>query len=221
MTLLPFAPFPDNPAAQALALSAAALALWQLFAFAAAPVSALKSAVKTGSVAALAVLGAALGAPALVIAGLALGAAGDFCLSRPGERAFLAGMAAFALGHLAYFLWFLRLGAGAPPLAATLGVALLGGGVLRWIAPRAGALRAPVSAYVGVILAMALAALGLPDHPLATAGALVFMASDLVLALELFVFGPDLRRPAAYLVWALYWPAQALILVAALFPPAG
>ncbi|MGD9917568.1 MAG: lysoplasmalogenase family protein [Paenirhodobacter sp.] len=219
MTLFPFAPLQIIPAAQALI--AAALALWQLFAFAAAPPSALKSAVKTGSVAALAVLGAGLGAPGLVVAGLALGAAGDYFLSRPGERAFLAGMAAFAAGHLAYSLWFLRLGAGAPPPMAGLVVALFGGAVLLWIAPRAGALRGPVSAYVGVILAMALAALGLPDHPLATAGALVFVASDLTLALELFVLGPVLRRPAAYLVWALYWPAQALILAAALFPPAG
>ena len=221
MTLFPFAPFQDSLAAQALALIAAALALWQLFAFAAAPPSAPKSAVKTGAVATLALLGAGLGAPGLVIAGLALGAAGDFCLSRPGERAFLAGMAAFAAGHLAYFLWFLRLGAGTPPPIAGLAVALFGIAVLFWIAPRAGALRAPVSAYVGVILAMALAALGLRDHPLATAGALVFVASDLTLALELFVLGPDRRRPAAYLVWALYWPAQALILAAALFPPAG
>lgn len=204
-----------------LFLFAAGLALWQLLAFAAAPASGLKSAVKTGAVAALALLGFGLGAPGPVIAGLALGAIGDFCLSRPGERAFLAGMGAFAAGHLAYFLWFLRLGAGAPPLGAALGVALLGIVALFFIAPRAGALRVPVSAYVGVILAMVLAALGVPGHPLATAGALVFMASDLVLALELFVLGPDLRRPAAYLVWALYWPAQALILAAALFPPAG
>ena len=43
----------------------------------------------------------------LIYLGLAFGALGDFALSRRGEPAFLAGMAAFVLGHLlyAYALW--------------------------------------------------------------------------------------------------------------------
>lgn len=211
-----------GPAVLALLACAAVLALWQLVAFAAAPASALKSVVKTGAVAALAGAGLAAGVPALVVAGLGLGAAGDFFLSRPGERAFLAGMAAFAAGHLAYAAWFVALGAGLPPLAPAGAVLALGLGAMAWLAPRAGALALPVRLYILVILAMVLAALGLPAHPLAQAGALAFMASDLILALELFVLpaGPA-RRLAAHAVWALYWPAQALILSAALFPPAA
>ncbi|MFM2356647.1 MAG: hypothetical protein RLZZ528_2383, partial [Pseudomonadota bacterium] len=55
--------------------------------------SAVRAAVKTVPVAALAAAGAASGAPGLIVAGLALGAAGDLFLALRGERAFLAGMA--------------------------------------------------------------------------------------------------------------------------------
>ena len=41
----------------------------------------------------------------LVVPGLALGALGDFFLTRRAEAAFLAGMGAFAAGHLAYAGW--------------------------------------------------------------------------------------------------------------------
>ena len=57
---------------------------------------------KTAAVAALALAGRLGGVPTLIVAGLALGACADFCLSRPGKVAFLAGMGAFGLGHLAY-----------------------------------------------------------------------------------------------------------------------
>lgn len=63
---------------------------------------ALRSLVKTASVACLALAALAAGAPPAIAAGLALGALGDWFLSRPGDRAFLAGMAAFGAGHLAY-----------------------------------------------------------------------------------------------------------------------
>lgn len=210
-----------GPAGLALLALAAGLALLQLLAFTTAPASGLKTAVKTGAVAALALLGAMVGAPGLVVTGLGLGAAGDFFLSRPGERAFLAGMAAFAAGHLAYAAWFVGLGATLPALGPALAVSAVALGALIWIAPRAGALGWPVRLYILVILAMVLAALGLPGRPLAQAGALVFMASDLVLALELFVLRGIWARRAAPVVWALYWPAQVLILAAALFPPAA
>ncbi len=210
-----------SPIAHPFFLLAAALALWQLLAYAAAPPSWGKTLVKTGAVAALAGLALALAAPWLVVAGLALGAAGDYFLSRPGQAAFLAGMAAFAAGHLAYAGWFWRLGVALPPLPAALAVSALALAAALVIAPRAKGLAGPVRGYIAVILVMALAALGLRAMPLATLGALLFMASDFVLALGLFVL-PEGRAKtaAAYLVWALYWPAQALIGMAALFPPA-
>jgi uncharacterized membrane protein YhhN len=201
-------------------LCATALALWQLLAFAAAPPSALKSAVKTAAVAALALglWGAgAEGTDRLVLAGLLLGAAGDFFLSRPGQAAFLAGMAAFGLGHLAYAAAFVPLGAGWPDPWAAAAVALVGLCAWVFLAPRAGALAAPVRGYIVVILLMALAALRLHGMPLTLAGALLFVASDLLLALQLFVLPAGrVQAWAAHGVWALYWPAQALIALATL-----
>ena len=70
-----------------------------------------KSTIKTLPVLTLAIVGVfhLLLAPQgfwVIPLGLALGALGDLLLSRPSDRAFLAGMAAFAAGHLAYVAGF-------------------------------------------------------------------------------------------------------------------
>lgn len=198
--------------------TASLLAVWYLIRFPSAPPSGRKSAVKTGAVAALVpllALSAAGSAPWLVVAGLALGALGDYFLSRPGEGAFLAGMGAFAGGHLAYAAAFWALGQGVIlwPLGAV-ALSALALGALFLIAPRAGALAWPVRLYILVILAMVLAALTVAAPLALPLGAVLFMASDFVLALVLFVLPEGgAKRLAATLVWALYWPAQALIAV--------
>ncbi|WP_413872934.1 lysoplasmalogenase family protein [Albidovulum sp.] len=207
--------------AGALAAAGAALALLYGAVFAGGPPGAAKSAVKTGSVVALALAGVAAGAPGLVVAGLALGAAGDFFLSRAGTVAFLAGMAAFAAGHLAYGAAFLNPGV-SPPAFPALALAALGLSTEVWLAPRTGALRWPVRGYVAVITLMALAALTLPAPRWpALLGALLFLLSDLLLALELFVLsGGGPKRLAGRVLWAAYWSGQALILWG-MVPPAA
>ncbi len=180
--------------------------------------TALRSAVKTAAVGGLAVLAALAGAPWPVTAGLALGALGDLALSRPGNRAFLAGMAAFALGHLAYALWFL--GQAMPPdmprLAAMAGLLALSLSTIRWLLPHTGALKPAVAAYVAVICAMGLAALLSVNGP-ALAGAGLFILSDLLLALALFCpVTPAGRRILSLALWPAYWLGQALILAGAL-----
>ncbi len=203
----------------ALTVAGAALALLYGAAFAGAPSSGAKSAVKTASVLALALAALPAHAPGPVVAGLALGAAGDFLLSRPGTRAFLAGMAAFAAGHIAYGLAFLAPGT-LPPLLPALALAALALSTEVWLAPRTGALRWPVRGYVAVITLMALAALTLPAPRWpALVGALLFLLSDLLLSLDLFVL-PEGRakRLAARALWACYWSGQALILKGMLPP---
>lgn len=196
-----------------LSLVGGLLALLYLIRFAGAAPSGAKSRVKLGSVAALAVAAPFAGAPGPVAAGLALGALGDLCLSRPGARAFLAGMAAFAGGHLAYAAAFLGAGADWPGVLWTLALAGLGLWALLWLAPRADGLVGPVRGYVLVILIMAALGAGLPGHPLARLGAAAFVASDLLLALEMFVLREGrVKRIAQRLLWALYWGAQAAIL---------
>ncbi|RWR46994.1 lysoplasmalogenase [Sinirhodobacter ferrireducens] len=202
-----------------LFLIAAALAALYLLRFAAAMESWPKTVTKTLSVLLLAVIALRAGAPVLLSLGLMLGALGDFCLSRPGRGMFLAGMAGFAAGHLAYLALFLVLGAGAPPLLPTLALLLGAAAAVLWIAPRAEGMVVPVRGYIVVIAAMALAALGLSGAPRLVLGALVFVASDFVLALQRFVLAPGRgAQAAAYLVWALYWPAQVLILAGGLLP---
>ncbi|WP_417587190.1 lysoplasmalogenase family protein [Pararhodobacter oceanensis] len=199
----------------------AALVYWLRYAGADMP-SPAASSVKTLSTAALALLGWWLGAPLLVVIGLAFGSLGDLALSRAGDRAFLAGMLAFALGHLAYVVEFARLLAADGPqvgavfwltVAAMLVLVPL---TLLWIAPKAGGLAWPVRAYALIIGAMALAASLLPQSSglwLLQIGVAAFLASDFILALGKFIAThPRTRLLASRGLWPLYWGGQALIL---------
>ncbi|TDK43106.1 lysoplasmalogenase [Antarcticimicrobium luteum] len=190
----------------------------------------LRSAVKTAAVLLLAAAAAMAQAPALLILALALCALGDWLLSRPSERAFMAGVGAFAAGHLAYIALFLTR-EGADPgqltsgwrLAALAGFGLLGAAMAARIAPRAGALRLPVLVYIPIILGMGACALTLPPAgalALALPAAMAFIASDLILAWEVFLARPGHRllRLAPYAVWPLYWGAQAGFLAAFALP---
>lgn len=211
----------------ALATLAAAFAATYLLLYCARPTGVGRSVTKTLATALLACAALLAEAPPLLVAGLALGALGDLLLSRDGAQTFLVGLVAFAIAHLAYTALFLTVGAAptrllAPernPAALTL-VAL--GIAMAWrLWPVAGSLRWPVSAYVGIIVCMGLAALSLPIpaavpvRPLvAMVAASAFILSDALLALELFLLPPGhrLRRITPYAVWTLYWLAQALFL---------
>lgn len=179
-----------------------------------------RTVVKTGAVGLLAVAAWVAQGPALLVLALVLCSLGDACLSRPGDRAFMVGAGAFALGHLVLIALFLGDPAAdparivAPPqlwIALVLGVLVVA--MLRWIAPRAGEMRGVVSAYIPVILAMGLAALSLPGDgrlALVVPAALAFMLSDTVLAIEKFALPPDhpALRWTSYIVWPFYWGAM-------------
>ena len=169
----------------------------------------------------------------LIPLGLALGALGDLMLALGGVQRFLAGVAAFGLGHLAYaagLLWRsgeIRFDGLSVAELSALGLLL---GLLvsteGWLAPRTGALRQPVRGYVGLIGVMGVAAVLLPAHPgqgVLRLGAALFILSDLMLALQLFVVkGPGVRRALALALWPAYWAGQALIAWGAVrYPGAG
>lgn len=168
-----------------------------------------RSALKTASTALLVLLAWHEGAPGGITLGLAAGSAGDFFLSRPGRPAFLAGMAAFATGHLGYAVVFLA----SPSLAIalpTVAMLALAASTESWLIPRCGDLRWPVRGYVLIIATMAIAAMTLPAARWpAMIGAGLFVLSDLLLAVHLFV-AP--RRWLALTLWPAYWLGQALIL---------
>lgn len=155
-------------------------------------------------------------------AGLALGAAGDLCLSLKGQRPFLVGMAAFGLGHLAYAAALLLRtrelgpdGLDAAEMAALMLLAALVVSTEAWLAPRTGVLRWPVRAYIVLIALMGAAAIALPQHDgrdVLRLGATLFLASDLMLAIRMFVTDDDARqRLLALALWPTYWLGQALI----------
>lgn len=182
--------------------------------------------VKTVSTGSLALLVLGTG-PLWLALGLACGALGDFCLARRSEKAFLVGMAAFASGHLIYAWGLLVRGDEIAPLQVStpqiIAALCLFGVVLStevWLAPRTGALRGPVRGYVLVIGLMGLAALALPAHPenLSAAviqlGASLFILSDVLLALRLFVTkAAPAQRALSLALWPAYWGGQALIML--------
>ena len=176
----------------------------------------LRAAAKT--TASLAFLGVALvaasrwdGYAIAIVCGLALGVIGDVALLGKSERAFLAGLAAFLLGHIAYIVaaaqlvapaqWFREAGAlAALPLAA--------GAIALWqLWPRLGSMRVPVIGYVLAIVAMVIGALAAKSDRLSV-GAVLFFASDLAVARDKFVAAGFTNR-----AWGLpcYYAGQLLI----------
>ncbi len=174
----------------------------------------------------------AYGYRAGIVAGLALGVVGDLALLGEGKRAFLVGLGAFLLGHLAYVVAMAQVEPPAEwfadakflcvlPLAAA-SVTL----VLLW--RRLGSMRVPVIAYVLVIVAMVIGAFAVryaldqpwrlyaPDFgrlPHASrdrlvVGAVLFFISDLAVARDKFV-ASSFRNKA----WGLpaYYAGQLLI----------
>ena len=177
--------------------------------------------IKTASVAGLALAGLALGAPSWIVAGLALGAVGDFALTRSGTRGFLAGMVAFGLGHLAYAVGFWQIGQGATPSGwvdwgLTGAIVLLVAATEVWLAPFTGALRWPVRLYCIVIGIMSATVVLLPPgagRGVLQIGAVLFVLSDTLLAIRLFrATQPGSVWVLLVALWPAYWAGQALIL---------
>lgn len=190
------------------------------------PIGLGRSVIKTASVAVLGLAAWLSAGPVLLVLALGLCALGDWLLSRDGDTAFMAGIGAFAAGHLAYIALFLthpladitRIGQ-SPQIWLVIGLGVLGLGMARILVPRAGDLRLPVLGYIPIILGMGMAVLALPGQGVlgwALPAALAFIVSDLVLAVEKFVLrdGHPLLRVTPYVVWVLYWGAQIGFLVA-------
>ena len=137
--------------------------------------------------------GAAGSAPGRwLLLGLVLCLAGDVFLMWDTEAAFLAGLTSFLLGHLAYVATFVALGL-AEPAWGLIGVMAMIASLIavRQVVPRAADEGGPVLAgavgvYMLVIAAMLVAAWA-TGHWLIGVGALTFMVSDSILAVNKFV----------------------------------
>lgn len=187
----------------------------------------LLSAIKTLSTALLALIAWHMGGPTLLVAGLALSALGDLFLSRDGEKAFISGLVSFLLAHVAYIVLFVRVGqdpmvllsmplvlAAAVMVAISLALLRI---ILRHVSNE---LRLPVVVYCTALVLMGLTALA-TERPPIIAGAVMFVASDAILAWEKFVEPAASARkpPMRIAVWVLYYAAQVTFLLA--FIPSG
>jgi alkenylglycerophosphocholine hydrolase len=154
----------------------------------------------------------------LVSAGIVLSVVGDLALIWDSNRAFLVGLGAFLLAHVAYVMAFLGVAAFSPiVVVVALVVAVATTAMLRAIWAGAAGMHGPTIAYGVVISAMVVSATATVGGPLrwggaAAIGAALFYASDASLALNRF------RRPfphAAIATMGIYWIGQIGIALAA------
>ena len=180
--------------------------------------SRLRTIVKTLSIGSLALLSYRLEGPLLLTIALALSAAGDAFLANQGERNFIFGLGSFLLAHLVYSVLFAAEfqfwdEISLVSLAATIALGSTAFFVFLRLLPYLGKLKLPVFAYMLAILMMGVSALSLQNNALIMIGAVLFMASDIILSHELFVWkaGTIIRNHSPWMIWSLYWCGQALI----------
>jgi uncharacterized membrane protein YhhN len=152
---------------------------------------------------------------------LTLCAIGDGFLAGDPKRWLLPGLVAFLLGHVAYVAMFLmpvpdpwgEPALGLPGWIVSGFVVAAAVWMLRWLWSSLGDMRWPVVAYTVVICAMVVASLTVSRQGAHLAvAALLFMASDAILAADLFkgvkVFGST--RLTVWAIWFLYFGSQLL-----------
>ena len=153
-----------------------------------------------------------------VTAGIALSVIGDIALLSESNRAFMVGLVAFLLAHVAYVIGFLGIAVWSPHVAIVAVVVGLSSVLLvRAIWKGAAGMHAATIAYAAVISAMVITASATVGGPLlmapyAAVGAVLFYVSDSSLALNRF------RRPVPHIAlyaMGIYWLGQLGIAIAA------
>ncbi|MEE2525973.1 lysoplasmalogenase [Hyphobacterium sp. HN65] len=147
-----------------------------------------------------------------ILLGLALvaSAIGDAMLALQPAQMTL-GMAAFGIAHILYgwlFFQIIRSDGFRGPLGVVLACVLgaFGGAMLVTLLPGMGELTVPASIYNVIIMLMAILAAVSKARWLAVAGAILFVASDSLIAMDLFMGqNPAWRGPT---VWVTYVAAQ-------------
>jgi len=149
----------------------------------------------------------------VIVAGLLFSLAGDIFLMLPADR-FMAGLISFFVAHVAYIVAFASSAGGYTSLWGLLPFLIYGLIIFGLLAPHPDNLKIPVAAYVMVILLMGWQALGQWIQIdrwgtlLALFGALLFIASDSVLAIDRF---KQPFKSARLIVLSTYFSAQWLI----------
>jgi uncharacterized membrane protein YhhN len=154
----------------------------------------------------------------LLSAAVLASSAGDVLLDVDPERLFVPGLCAFLAAHLVYTALFATNRSCWQSLKTPRRILLIAVPVYVflisvWLVPDTGPLKIPVTIYIFAITAMTIAALGSRFGWRVAAGALLFLASDSLLAIAKFN-GPFPARD--YLVWGTYYAAQYLIVTGVL-----
>lgn len=150
----------------------------------------------------------------MILAGLLFSLAGDIFLMLPRDRFFIHGLISFLVAHLFYIAAFLGESGRALSLHSVIAFLIYGGLMMRVLWPHLGKMRAPVMLYMLAILTMGWTATSrwlITEQPgsfLAMSGALLFIASDSLLALNKF---KGRFRSAQLLIFSTYTIAQWLI----------
>jgi len=148
-----------------------------------------------------------------ILCGLIFSLAGDIFLMLPSDR-FISGLLSFLLAHLFYIAAFTFEGARSPGVLVAVPLLIYGALMLRILLPHLGSMRVPVVIYMLVILLMAWQALNRwmmtaeQGSVLTLAGALLFVVSDSLLALNRF---KSRFRGAQIYIMSSYFMAQWLI----------
>ncbi|KAF4459670.1 Lysoplasmalogenase [Fusarium albosuccineum] len=177
---------------------------------------------KTSAIGLLALLSATLHAPRLLIAAQAFGALGDAFLAWDDDGSFLRGLGSFLTAHIFYITlfinsangWEILLSGGWRAFAAAF-MLLLASGMVVILLPRVSYhLRVPILVYSIAIYAMVLTALTV-DNTRLISGAIIFTASDSLLATEKFLVSHNSSHRAwmEHAVWVLYYFGQLLIML--------
>lgn len=181
---------------------------------------------KTLSTTLLSLLTFLRGSPSSLTTALAFGSLGDFFLASDSPSSFIRGLASFLVAHLFYIHLFARQHGGllstlaviqnysqSVATAGVLGVLVLV--LITALVPRVEAgLRVPIVVYSGAIFTMAVMATAVEvNRGQVLTGALLFTASDAILAVDRFLVPvkSPLRAGMQHTVWVLYYSGQLMI----------
>jgi uncharacterized membrane protein YhhN len=150
----------------------------------------------------------------LTALGLVFSGIGDVILALDFQNLFVAGIISFTIAHLCYISAFLRgIRLSRSSLTIMLGLLLYAAIMGQALFPHLGNMAIPVFFYLGIIILMAAsAALGENNHKLLLTGAILFIISDSLIAVDQFV------SPIPYSnhwVMISYYLAQILIAMGA------
>jgi alkenylglycerophosphocholine hydrolase len=149
-----------------------------------------------------------------IFTGTVFSAVGDVFLSLSGNHFFIFGLSSFGLAHLMYVIaLFKEPKIQKPGIYFASAVVLYSIVIWSILGPNLGGMTVPVTIYLFLIMLMGLSSiLGKNNHPLIIVGAFLFIISDSLIAINMFLT----KIPnSSFWIMFTYYPAQLLIVYGA------